>query len=149
MPGSRASLWIHWALFFGLIALELLFAERVSGRATPWHAGQAAVAGFVLALVAIALGVWTFALRETLALRDLRAGRLDPRTPEGLSRLRTMLLALWALCLLIGLLGGVLAWGAGSPRAAWPYVLGAGALLVLHAPRERLFTGQLAGATSA
>jgi hypothetical protein len=47
-----------------------------------------------------------------------------------------MLAALWTLCLLIGLLGSVVAWGAGSARLAWPYVTGAGVLLLIHAPRR-------------
>jgi hypothetical protein len=139
MTGSRRSLWLLWALFLGMLCLEPLLARHLPVRAIPWHGGQAAVAGFVLALAAIALGVWTFALREALALRDVRAGRLDPHTPEGLWRMRAMLLALWAFCLLPGLLGSVLAWGSGTPQASWPYVLGGGALLLLHAPRDRLF----------
>src|SRR5262245_37877135 len=125
MGGSPASLWILWALFLGVLALEPLLAERVSGRPVPWNTGEAAVAGFVLALMAMALGVWTFALRESLALRDLRAGRLDLATQEGFSRLRQMLLVLWFLCLLIGLLGSGLAWGASSPTSSWPYIAGA------------------------
>jgi hypothetical protein len=139
--GSRASLWLSWALFVAALALELALAYRVSGRPDPWHAGQTAVAGFVLALIATALGVWTFALRESLAMRDLRAGRLDPATPEGISRLHQMLLVLWFVCLLVGLIGSVVAWGSASPTASWPYLAGAAALLAVHAPSERLLTG--------
>jgi cation transport ATPase len=139
MAGSRASLWLVWALCLGLLALELAFAYRVSGRVFAWNSGQTAVAGFVLAMIAMALGVWSFALREALALRELRAGRLDLSTPVGFAQLRTMLYVLWLLCLLIGLLGSALAWGSGSPRSAWPYVAGAAVLLALHAPRAHLF----------
>jgi hypothetical protein len=84
--------------------------------------------------------VGTFSLRESWALRDIRAGTLDPCTPVGFARLRRLLLALWTLCISIGLLGGVLAYGAALPSAAWPYALASGALLVLHAPRDWLFT---------
>jgi hypothetical protein len=139
MSASRGAFWVLWAVFVVCLGLELLLAERVPVRAIPWHAGQTAVAGFVVALIGIALGVWTFALRESLALRDVRAGRIDLRTAEGLARMRSMLLALWSLCLLIGLLGLLMAWGAASPAAAWPYVFGAGVLLAMHAPRERHF----------
>jgi hypothetical protein len=140
--GGSGVLWLLWALFVAALALEPLIAERVSGRPHPWHAGQAAVAGFVLALIGTALGVWTFALRESLALRDLRAGRLDPATSEGFSRLRQMLLVIWFLCLLIGLLGSGLAWGSASSASSWPYLAAAAALLLIHAPHGRL-TGPL------
>ncbi len=38
------------------------------------------------------------------------------------------------------ILRGVLAYGAALPSAAWPYALASGALLVLHAPPDWLFT---------
>jgi hypothetical protein len=141
MGGSRTSLWVLWTLFVATLALELGLAYRVSGRPDPWHTGQTAVAGFVLALMAVALGVWTFALRESLALRDVRAGRLDLSAPEGFARMRQVLLVLWLLCLLVGLLGSGLSWGSASPTSSWPYIAGAAALLVLHAPRTRMLTG--------
>ena len=99
------------------------------------------VAGFVLALLSLIAGVGTFTLRESLALREIRSGALDPSTPAGFARVRGMLVVLWTLCLVIGLLGCGLAYGAASPRAAWPYVLAAAVLLVLHAPRRWLFAG--------
>jgi hypothetical protein len=140
MTGSRASLWGLWAGFVALLGLELLFAEHLAaGRGYPWDGAMTSVAGFVLGVIAAALGVWTFALREGLALRDVRSGALDPATPEGLFRLRRVLVALWTLCLLIGLLGEVVAWGAGAARLSWPYLAGAGVLLLLHAPREWVF----------
>jgi hypothetical protein len=137
MRGSRVSLWGLWASCLALVGLELVLANGLAAsRSDPWDPSRVAVAGFVLGVISVALGVWTFALREGLALRDVRAGLLDPSTPEGLFRIRRMLLALWSLCLVIGLLGSVVAWGAGNARAAWPYLLGAGVLLVLHAPRS-------------
>jgi hypothetical protein len=132
-------LWLLWATFLGLLALELLIPYLVPNRPDPWYAAQTAVAGFVLALFSLTAGVGTFALRETLVLRKIRRGAIDPLTPSGFARVRTTLLGLWALCLLIGLFGSVLAYAAASPRAAWPYVAGAAVLLVLHAPRQWLF----------
>jgi hypothetical protein len=140
VTGSRRALWLLWAVFLALLALELAIPRLVPARPDPWHAGQTAVAGFVLSILALVAGVGTFALRESLVLRQLRLGSLDPRTRAGSVRVGTMLLALWTLCLLIGLLGGVIAYGAASPRAAWPYVAAAAVLLVLHAPRDWLFT---------
>jgi hypothetical protein len=139
MSASRRSLWLIWAVFAGALAFELVIASRLPVRAVPWHAGQAAVMGFVLALIALAIGVWTFALRESLALRDLRAGRLRPDSAEGAARLRGMWLVLWGLTLAVGALGCVLAWGSASPRAALPYVLGAAVLIAIHAPRAHFF----------
>jgi hypothetical protein len=147
MSASQRSLWLIWAVFGGALALELVIAGRLPARAVPWHAAQAAVAQFVLALIALAIGVWTFALRESLALRDLRAGRLLPHTVAGAARLRGMWLVLWGLTLVVGALGGVLAWGSASPRAALPYVLGAAVLIAIHAPRAR-YLGLLGTAQS-
>ena len=135
MSASQRSLWLIWAVFAGALVFELVIAGRLPARDVPWHAAQAAVAQFVLALIALAIGVWTFALRESLALRDLRAGRLLPESAEGAARLRGMWLVLWGLTLVIGALGCVLAWGSASQRAALPYVLGAAVLIAIHAPR--------------
>lgn len=140
MTGSRRTLWLLWALFLGLLALSLALPGMLPSRPHPWHPAQAAVAGFVMALLSLAAGVGTFSLRESWTLREIRAGGLDPRTPAGFARVRRMLLALWSLCLVIGLLGSMLAYGAALPSAAWPYVLAAAALLVLHSPRDWLFT---------
>ena len=139
MTGSRGALWGLWALCMALLALELAIPNLLPERPRAWYEAQVSVAGFVLTLLAILAGVGTFTLRETLVGRGLRTGALDPRTSAGFARVRTMLLALWALCLSIGLLGAALAYGAESPRAAWPYTLAAGCLLVWHAPRHWLF----------
>ncbi len=140
MNPPRSALWILWAIFAALLTLELRIAYVVPARPHPWYEAQAAVAGFVLALLSVLAAVGTFTLRETLAMREIRRGALDPSTDVGFVRVRGMLIVLWTLCLVIGLLGGLLAWGAASPRAAWPYFLGAAALLVLHAPRGWLFS---------
>ena len=140
MSAPRWALWILWAVFAALLALELRIAHVLPPRPHPWYDAQAAVAGFVLALLSVLAAVGTFTLRETLAMREIRRGELDPNTEAGFARVRGMLIALWTLCLVIGGLGGLLAWGAASTRAAWPYFLGAAALLVLHAPRRWLFS---------
>jgi hypothetical protein len=139
MTGSRVALWGLWALFLALLALELALPELLPARPQAWYDAQVSVAGFVLTLLAILAAVGTFTLRETLVGRDVRAGTLDPRTPAGYARVRLMLLALWTLCLLIGLLGVGLAYGAASARLALPYTFGAAGLLAWHAPRRWLF----------
>jgi hypothetical protein len=141
MTGSRAALRALWAGFLALVGLELAFAYLAPSRLHPWYDAQVSVAGFVLALLSMVAGVATFTLRESLALREIRAGALDPSSPEGFARVRLMLIVLWTLCLLIGLLGCGLAYGAASPRAALPYLIAAAVLLVLHAPRRWLFAG--------
>jgi len=138
MTGSRGALWLLWAGFAALLVLELAFAYAVPSRQHPWYDAQASVAGFVLALLSLVAGVGTFTLRESLALREIRSGTLDPTTPEGFSRVRLMLFVLWTLCLVIGLFGCGLAYGAASPRAALPYLIAAAILLVLHAPRKAI-----------
>jgi hypothetical protein len=84
-----------------------------------------------MALLSLPLGVSTFSLRETL--REDRAAGGD--RPPALRAL----LSLWTRCLLIGVLGGVLALGAARPASGWPFAAAAATLLLLHAPRSRLF----------
>jgi hypothetical protein len=131
---ARRQVWGVWALFAGLLVLLLEIPWLVPGREIPWNTGQAAVAGFVLALLALVAGVSSFALREQV--RVFLAS--EPDTPASRSRARLMALDLWTRCVVIGALGAVLAWGSASPRAAWPFVAGGAALLVFHAPRPPL-----------
>ena len=139
MTGTPRTLWASWAVCAALLALELAIPGLLPSRPQPWYEAQRSVASFVLALLAMIAAVGSFTLRESLVGRELRLGTLDPQTPAGSTRVLAGLLALWSLCLLVGLFGGVLAWGAASPRAAWPFALAAAALLVLHAPRGWLF----------
>jgi hypothetical protein len=134
---ERRQLWSLWTIFLASLALELAILHLVPGRQKPWHPAQTAVAGFVLALLALPAAVSTFAMREKL--REVRATP-GPDSPSGVSGIRATLLALWARCLLIGFFGCLLAYGAASPRAAWPFVAAGAALLVFHAPRHWLFT---------
>jgi hypothetical protein len=140
MTAPRWALWILWAIFATLLALELRIAWLLPPRPHPWYEAQVAVAGFVLALLSVLAAVGTFTLRETLAMRRIRTGELDPHTQAGFARVRDMLIVLWTLCLVVGGLGVLLAWGGARPRAAWPYFIGAAVLLVLHAPRGWLFS---------
>jgi hypothetical protein len=132
--------WLVWAVAIALLALEVALPYALPKRAVPWDDAQTAVAGFVAAIFSFTAGVWSFALRESLALREIRQGTIDPTSPEGVARLREMMLALWGLCLLIGAFGATLAWAASRPRAAWPYAAGAAVLLVVHAPRRWLLS---------
>ena len=140
MAGSRATLWMLWAAIVASLALDAIALTRfLPVRAHPWYDAQTSVALLVLGLLALVAGVGTFALRESLVLRDLRSGTLDPNTPSGFARIQRTLVALWALCLVIGLFGDVLAWGAAKPIVATPFLIGAAVLLVVHAPRRWLF----------
>ena len=140
MAGSRGTLWTLWAAIVALLALD---AAAIWGllpaRADAWYEAQTSVALLVAGLLALVAGIGTFALRETLALRDLRSGALDPNTASGFRRVERMLFALWSLCLVVAGLGNVLAWGAAKPIAAAPFLVAAAALLLVHAPRRWLF----------
>ena len=140
--GSRTGLWTLWVTCLLVLALQVAWASLAAPRANPWNAAETAVAGFVLALFALSGGVGSFAIRETFLLRHLRRGALDLATPSGLARTRRVLLALWLLCLLVAVLGAIVAYGSASPRAAWPYQIAAGVLLVIHAPRSGLLRGR-------
>jgi hypothetical protein len=139
MPPARSSLWILWAVLLSFLALDVVLARRLPPPAIPWYDAQTAVVGFVLALASLALAVGSFAVRESLALRHLRSGALDPASAVGFGRLRLMLFVLWGLADLVGAFGVIVAWGSGDPSLLWPYVMGAAALFVVHAPRAWLF----------
>ena len=136
MAGSRSALWMLWAVFFAVLAVDAFATARLlPSRASAWYDAEASVVQFVLGLLALVTGVGTFALREALVLRDLRSGALDPTMPSGRARIQRMLVALWSLCLVIAALGNVLAWGAAKPAEAVPFQIAAAALLLWHAPR--------------
>jgi hypothetical protein len=140
MAGSRSSLWTLWAALVGVLAIDAIaLATRMPVRPRGWYEAEASVAQLVLGLLSLVFGVATFALRETLVLKDLRSGALDPTTALGFVRIRRTLFALWSLCLVIAGLGNILAWGSAKPIAALPFLLGAAVLLVVHAPRGWLF----------
>ena len=147
MGGSRTTLWILWAAIVALLALDAIAVARfLPVRVHPWYDAQTSVALLVLGLLALVAGVGTFALRESLVLRDLRSGTLDPNTASGFARIQRTLVALWSLCLVIGLFGDVLAWGAAKSIVAAPFLIGAAVLLVVHAPRRWLFARGAAAA---
>jgi hypothetical protein len=136
---SRTILWSIWALALAAVAAVAFVPGVVGARAEPWHAGQIAVAQFILAIFALIAGVGSFALREALALREWKSGALDPTTESGRVRMQRMLGALWLLCLFVAGLGALMAWGAGERGYAWPFCAGAAGLLGIHAPRAWLF----------
>ena len=138
-PPPRTSLWVLWGILLSFLALDVALARMLPPPAIPWYDAQTAVVGFLLALASLAAAVGSFALRESLALRNLRSGALDPASAAGFGRLRFMLFVLWGLADLVGAFGVIMAWGSGDPRLVWPYVTGAAALFVLHAPRSWLF----------
>jgi hypothetical protein len=144
VPRWRPFAWILWGAFLGGLALELVIPRVLARRPQPWDAAQTAVAEFILAIFSLVAAVGTFTLRETFALGPIRRGSLDPSTPAGFARVRATLVVLWLLCLLIGLFGSILAYAAANPAEAWPYVAGAAALLVFHAPRAWILGSSVA-----
>lgn len=145
MPVSRTSLWTFWAVIVALLVIDAIaLATVLPQRADAWYEAEASVAQLVLGLLALVVAVATFALRETLVLRDLRRGALDPDTASGAMRVRRMLVSLWSLSLVIAALGNVLAWGSAKPIAALPFLIGAAVLLAVHAPRGWLFKRSVA-----
>jgi hypothetical protein len=106
-----------------------------AGPKDPWWAdARIEVFTYPITLFAVTCGVGSLALRETL-VRAVSSGTLDPHSAEGRGRLRSVLLRAWALCVAVAILGAFIAWVAADPRRAWPYAVGAAALLVFHAPR--------------
>ena len=135
---SRTALWILWAAcLLALVGIGVA-SQRVPLPGRAWVQAETAVAGFVASLMALCAGVGSFAVRETYLSRHIRSGALDLDSPAGFARARAILFLLWLLCLAVGALGGALAWRAASPGPAWPYMLAAAVLLLIHAPRRAL-----------
>jgi hypothetical protein len=130
------SLWLPWAVLFATLAIWIEL-PRLAPWPEPWNAAETAVAGFVLAILALVAGIGTFALRESLVQRRAGEGGLDPATDDGFTRLRFRLVGLWLLCAAIGVLGGIMIRHSGGLAAGLPYLVGAAALFVVHAPTPR------------
>jgi hypothetical protein len=139
MPRTPRTWWLSWAALFATLALWPALPRFVAPPREPWNAAETAVAGFVLALLALAAAIGTFALREALVQRELDEGRLDPTTPAGRAAVHARLVSLWLLCAAIGACGGILLHYSLLSAAGWPYLAGAALLFVLHAPSARLF----------
>jgi len=137
MANSTGSLWLLWGALAATVPTWLAMPGLVMPRSSPWYDAQTAVAGFVLAILALVAGIGTFAARESLVLRDVREGRIDPRTPAGMIQLRVGLGAIWLLCALIGAFGALMAYYSARPAVGWPYIAGSAVLFALHAPRGR------------
>ena len=54
MMRESGFLWLIWAALAGPLALWLALPAWIGHHPDPWYAAQAAVAGFVLALLALA-----------------------------------------------------------------------------------------------
>jgi peptidoglycan/LPS O-acetylase OafA/YrhL len=137
MMRSGGLLWLAWSALFATLLGWLVLPSFGPHYADPWYEAQAAVAVFVFAILSMVAGVGSFAMRESLVLRDVREQRIDPSTEQGRVQLTRRLVALWTLCALIGVLGALLAYYTDEPRLGWPYLGAAGVLLVIHAPRAR------------
>lgn len=131
MENSAWHLRVMWGALFATLLAWLAMPYVLPPRAQPWYEAQIAVAGFVLAILSAVAGVASFALRESL-VRDVER---QPAANGGSVWIRTRLFALWFLCALVGVFGGILGHYAAVPAAAWPYLVGAAALFVIHAPR--------------
>jgi len=115
------------------LVLAAAFPFLVGPEDPSWPDARIDVFTFAITLLAMVAGVGSLALRETL-VRAVASGTLDPRSPDGADRVRVDLFRAWALCVAVGLLGAFVAYASARPSRVWPYALGAGALLLFHAP---------------
>jgi len=146
VANSRAALWLVWFLFAAILAIEVAVPYVAAPRPDAWHPAQTALAGFVVAIFSLAAAEGTFALRESLVVRDAPSTALGVRSLAGTGHVRIARFAtLWALCTLIGFFGALIAYGAASPAASTPYAVAAAVLLAIHAPRPRLLARLEAG----
>ena len=127
-------LWSLWACCLALLALEVAAPHLVAPRQNPWAPAQTAVAGFVLTLLALTAAVSTFATREELD--EDSEGGAGAAPSADVAGIRATFFWLWARCLLIGLFGCAIAYGAASLAVGWPFLVVALVLLLIHAPRH-------------
>ena len=135
---TSGGLWLLWLAMLALLAVTAAAPFLIGPTQTPYSDAGTSVLAFVLSLFAMTAGVGSLAVRESL-VRGVWAGAVDPRTPQGGTRVLRDLLGAWVLCLIVGGLGSILAWASGRPTLGWPYLLAAAALLVFHAPRAVIF----------
>jgi len=133
MVNQGSALWLPWSGMLATLAALAALPFLAAPTDPWWPDARTAVFTFALTLIAMVAGVGSLALRETL-VRSVSSGTLDPRSAEGAARVRSVLLRAWALCVVVGLLGAFVAYVSAEPRRAWPYGLGAVALLLFHAP---------------
>jgi hypothetical protein len=132
--GSTPQLWLAWSGLMATLA-GVMAVPALAGPREPWWAdARIEVFTYPITLFAVTCGVGSLALRERL-VRAVSSGTLDPHSAEGGGRVRSVLLRAWALCVAVAIFGAFIAWVAADPRRAWPYAVGAAALLAFHAPR--------------
>lgn len=135
--GTLVGIWLAvMALLGGVAAAPYLFGPA----ATTYTEAGLEVLQFVLALLSTTAAVGSLAVRETV-LRALWRGEYTGNDSDALERLGRALLGAWLLCLVIGVLGAILAFASAAPARGWPYLLAASALLLYHAPRPGLLRG--------
>lgn len=81
---------------------------------------QAPPLGPVFAAMALACAAGAIAVRSLGLVRPIARGALDPSSAAGAQRVTAMMLGSWALAEMPSLLGLVLAFLTGVPRAGWP-----------------------------
>ena len=137
---SKGVLWVLWLVVVALLAGVAATPYYFGPRSTTYTDAGLDVLQFVLALLSTTAGVGSLAVRESV-LRAIWRGDYGASDGEALERLGRALLGAWVLCLVVGALGGVLAWASASPWRSWPYLLAAGGLLAFHSPRASLLRG--------
>lgn len=138
---ERLLYWLVWAALLASLLVWALAPRLMPPRAHPWGEAATAVAGFVLTLFALVTGVGTFSMRETLVMREAETGAPANHAVDGFW-IRTRLVTLWLLCAMVGVYGGILGRYSAFPATAWPYLIGAAVLFVIHAPRAA-FLGRI------
>jgi hypothetical protein len=144
----RRTLWLAWSVCAAILAVEVAIPYLAPPRPDPWHPAQTALAGFILAIFSLAAAEGTFALRESLVVRDAPPAEIGVRSLAGVANVRVArFFTLWALCALIGFFGALVAYGSANPAASTPYAVAAAVLLAVHAPRPKLLArlGEPAG----
>jgi hypothetical protein len=122
-----------WGAMLALAAASVAVPLLAGPEAPIWPDARTLVLTFALTLVAMVAGIGSLALRETL-VRAVAGGSVDLRSAAGTAYAQAMQLRAWALCGAVSGLGFLVAWIAARSALAWPYAVGATALLLFHAP---------------
>ena len=122
-----------WGAMLALAVASVAVPLAAGPEAPLWSHERTLVLTFALTLIAMVAGIGSLALRETL-VRAVAGGSVDLRSAAGAGYAQAMELRAWALCGVVAGLGWLVAWIAAASALAWPYAVGAAALLLFHAP---------------
>jgi hypothetical protein len=124
-------------LWIVLMSAQVLFVVAAFIIVQPSEEGvprHVSIMAATLVFISVGTALGTVVYRRIMLVRPIREGRLDPRTPQGMTAAFPHFILSLALSESIGIYGLVLAMLSGQPMFTIPFVAAALALLFFHRP---------------